>query len=79
VSIKESMTAKIGDGVVTVQSSSSSEVLFAYILGRETTTNGVTLYLDRVIHDFGQNWVDCTAKGAISTVLDIPHDSGLLA
>jgi len=71
-STKASATVvKVGDEMISLKRSGRSGVTTARILGRRTVEQGQVLWLDRIVHEDGEEFAGATATGAISTILTV--------
>lgn len=59
----------VGDETVAFKRNGQSSAVIAKILGRRQVGNLESIWLDRLVHDDDEHFVDWSATGAISTVL----------
>jgi len=65
----------IGQDTVAFKRSGQTSVVIAKILGRSRKRNAETIWLDRLVHEDDEEFVGCSASGAISTVLSVNVES----
>lgn len=64
-------TVTVGEETVALKRSGQSAVVVAQILGRSRKDDMETIWLDRLVHEDDEEFVGCSASGAISTVLSM--------
>ncbi len=63
------MDVSFGDGFAVIRREGHSAPIVAKVLGCESEGRAETVYLDRLVHEDGNDWGEWGAHGAISTIL----------